>query len=393
MRVTNAATYRKYASSVNSVHSKLNKSMYKISSGKEYENAAENPLAYYEGKKMDNQYQDIETKLDLIADIKNRLYQQEAGATSIQNTLSAAKVKLQYIRNDTNNAADGNVPDIIKEDLIQKMQSMVNDLNAQYQDYFIYGGNDLSTAPFTLSSDGKTLTYNHTFPGETEVTTIEMTLEEKNGKYDYSYSMTYPVTTTDADGNKVTTMESTDDTDAVQDKLLKAMSEQGRVDIGYGTIRETSTLLDTYTGGLNLLTGISSDEINANIDPALITERLLDSPIGLIGQAVCEIEDYVAGGDKGDFSDAMGDLMDKMTQAEQYVATVYSDLGNKYSLLESTETRLNSLSDGLEEQYREKLGADPYEAITEMYSHQYSYQASLQLGSSLLRTSLFDFMS
>ena len=380
MRVTHAATYRKFTSSVNSVHSKLNKSMNKISSGREYENAAENPLAYYEGKKMDNQYQDIETKLELISDIKNRLYQQEAGATSIQSTLSAARVKVEYIRNGTNNdtSQESATLEIVKNDLIQKMQSMVNDLNAQYQDYFIYGGNDLSTSPFSLSGDGMTLTYNHTFPGDTEVTSINMTMGT-DGSYTYE--------AIDASGNPIANAE---------DLLKKAMCEQGRVDVGYGTIRNTETLLDTYTGGLNLLTGISSDEINAAVSTGTtidIGQALTDSPLGILGQTVRAIEKYQDDENLSEFTESMGTMMTKITEAEQYVSTVYSDLGNKYALLESTETRLNALSDGLEEQYSEKLGADPYEAITEMYSHQYSYQASLQLGSSLLQTSLFDFMS
>ena len=55
-----------------------------------------------------------------------------------------------------------------------------------------------------------------------------------------------------------------------KDLLVEAMSEQGRVNIGYGDISNKNpqfsnldvrgTLLDTYTGGFNLLTGINSDE-------------------------------------------------------------------------------------------------------------------------------------
>ena len=62
MRVTNASTYRKFTSSVNNVHLKLNKSMNKITSGAAYETAAENPLAYYTGKKIDQQYLDTKAK-------------------------------------------------------------------------------------------------------------------------------------------------------------------------------------------------------------------------------------------------------------------------------------------------------------------------------------------
>ena len=77
MRVTNNATFRNFSGSVNDVHSRLNKSMNKISSGKAYEKAADNPLAYYEGKKIDNQYLDTLSKLNLIPDVQNRLYQQD----------------------------------------------------------------------------------------------------------------------------------------------------------------------------------------------------------------------------------------------------------------------------------------------------------------------------
>lgn len=138
MRVTNTSAYRNYASSLNSVHSKLIKSWNKISSGKAYESAAENPLAYYEGKKMDNQFQDVETKLDLIKDVMARLSLQESGALSLQETLREAREQVQFLRNDTNNSLeDGSaIVDTKKTDLLQKMHTMVNDLNAQYANYF-----------------------------------------------------------------------------------------------------------------------------------------------------------------------------------------------------------------------------------------------------------------
>ena len=64
---------------------------------------------------------------------------------------------------------------------------------------------------------------------------------------------------------------------------LFAMQEQGRIDIGYGTIKDRETLLDTYTGGMNLLTGITSDESlnSADLNDATKTEDLImDAQIG-----------------------------------------------------------------------------------------------------------------
>ena len=119
MRVTNSSYYRNFTNSINDVHGRLNKSMNKVSSGKAYEKASDNPLAYYEGKKIDNQYQDTLSKLGLITNVKNRLYQQELGARSIQNRLSEAKKKIEYVRSDSNNS-DMQIVQTVRDDLLQK---------------------------------------------------------------------------------------------------------------------------------------------------------------------------------------------------------------------------------------------------------------------------------
>ena len=90
--------------------------------------------------------------------------------------------------------------------------------------------------------------------------------------------------------------------------------------------------------------------------------------------------------------DVLGKTLEAMTDAEQTLTTVYSDLGNKYKLLDDTEDRLNDISDALKVQYKDTVGADPYESIMEMFNNQYAYNASLQIGSKLMGSSLFDFM-
>jgi len=71
---------------------------------------------------------------------------------------------------------------------------------------------------------------------------------------------------------------------------------------------------------------------------------------------------------------------------------VYSDLGNKYNILGSTEERLGLDKINLTEQYKNKLGADPYDSIIDMYAYQQSYTAALKVSSYMYGTSLFDFM-
>lgn len=396
MRVTTAATYRKFTSSVNDVHLNLNKSMNKISSGAAYETAADSPLSYYTGKRIDNQYQDVLSKLTLIKDIDNRLYQQEMGARDIQKLLADGKNQVQYARTATTTGET----DIqtLQQDLIQKTQAMANDLNTQYQDFYVFGGNDISTTPFGLSfeDNGMTFTYNHTFPGEKTVTTFNFRFEE-----DTASPGTYKFTLLGDDGAALTDPDLT----AQQNKLVTAMSEEGRIDIGYGSIHNRETLLDTYTGGLSVLTGLNADAVRALSNEGQnpqnawkeIEARLNASPIALTGRAALAIGEYVnnggsLGGDKGKLDDILGQTIEDMTITEHRVTTVYTDLGNKSRLLEDTENRLTVIKNSLTEQYKDVLGADPYAAILEMYNNQYSYNAALQVGSKLLNSSLFDFI-
>lgn len=123
-----------------------------------------------------------------------------------------------------------------------------------------------------------------------------------------------------------------------------------------------------------------------------VEDRLKDCPIGLLAQGILISDRRMAGGAAGDFSSGMNDLIDKMSSTHSFVGTVYSDLGNKYSLLGDLETKLKKQKQSLEEQYKDKLGADPYQAIMDMFSEQYSYSASLQLGSKIMQSSLFDFI-
>ena len=309
MRVVRSSVYRRYTSSLNDLQSNLNKSMNKVSTGAAYETAADNPLAYYQGKKMDHLYQDAKSKSSILGDIKNRLYQQEQGARDIQKTLSNSKTSMQYVLDSSHNSSKTSVQ-TKRDALLQDVQSMVSNLNSQYQDFYVYGGNDITTAPFSLSGDGKTLTYTHKYSdGTTKTVNMTMAYDKNNNTYSYHLS--------DDDLNN----------------LVTAMREQGRVDIGYGDISNRQSLLDTYTGGLK-------DAANT----------------------------------------------------EHTISTIYSDLGNKYSLVETTKTRLDTLSDNLTEEYKDILGADPYEAITEMFSYQYSYSAALKMGSNLMQSSLFDFI-
>ena len=152
MRVTARTYYQDYAKSVGNLHGKLNESMEQVSTGRKYKAADENPIAYYAGKRMDNQYMDAESKKGIIDDVKNRLYQQEKGALSIQEDMRAVNTKVLAISNDSQNANEGTVG-TYETEFTQRLHSVVNTLNSQYDNFYVYGGNDMTTVPFSLKED------------------------------------------------------------------------------------------------------------------------------------------------------------------------------------------------------------------------------------------------
>ena len=379
MRVTNTSIYRNFTFTANDLHSKLIKSFSKIGgNSKKYESAAENPLAYYEGLNMDTHFQDLESKVSLIKDVKHRMYQQELGARAIQSALTGDKGSKFQVEKALNATSDHtSTLSAVRDELTQSQHEIVNALNVQYQNIYVFGGNDSSQAPFYLSEDGKTLTYRHLFPGDKTTTDITMTLtKQTDGSYEYVI----------------------DDIDSV----VKAMTEQGVMDLGYGYIGDRDSLIDTYTGGLNVLTGITSKTARDMISlgktddlKALIQERMNSSAIALTGQAAFAVQDYIDNPTQdglNTMNKVLGDTLSEIDASSIRLGTIYEELGIKYSRLDDTHTRLLSVQDSLTEAYADKLGADPYEAIMEMVSNQYSYNAALQVGTKLMETSLFDFM-
>ena len=147
MRVTSATYYKDYAQAVQDLHSKLNKTMQQVSTERKYETAKENPLAYYSGKKIDNQYNNIEAQNDVISDVSNRLYQQEQGAQSIQTEMRTIQTRLLQLSNDSSSGELATVK-TFNTDFAQRLQTIANDMNASYENFYVFGGNDTTTVPF-----------------------------------------------------------------------------------------------------------------------------------------------------------------------------------------------------------------------------------------------------
>ena len=407
MRVTARTYYQDYAKSVKDLHTKLNKSMEQVGNGRKFNEAKEDPIAYYAGKRIENQHSDAEAKKTIIDDVKNRLYQQEKGALSIQDDMRTVNTKVVNLKNDTTNANASTV-ETFESEFTQRLHSVVNTLNSQYDNFYVYGGNDMTTVPFSLKEDldgappSVTLTYSHKFPGDEKATelNIKYSYDGTNYKNEFSGKASDGTALGEGDTLKL---------------ILSAMREQGKMSTGYGSLRDRSTLLDTYTGGLNMITGLSSDTLKGLSDTDAINrikgasnggpvvaeeDSLMNSPVALLSKSVLTTHNYVkalktntnVSTAKERFHKDLSDFINQNDDSESRVSDTYRVLGIKYAALEATQSKLDITMDTLQAEYSSKLAIDPYDAVVKMYSYQYSYNAAMKVGANIMQSSLFDFV-
>lgn len=215
----------------------------------------------------------------------------------------------------------------------QIQQSMIQFANTQYKDKYLFGGQHNDTIPFEGS--GADITY-----AGTDVTTgPQADLDALNGEKVY-------------------------------------------VDIGLGIrpgMVNDSNAYDTSMPGISFLGyGQTDDGISKNL-------------IALTGQMSellnCTADQWQAGG-----SERFEDMMTQYKQCYEDAVDAQSKYGVKSNYLETTYERMEELDTSYNTQILDVEYVDDPEAITDYFYTQYTYNAALRVGNSLLSPSLLDFL-
>jgi flagellar hook-associated protein 3 FlgL len=274
----------------------------------------------------------------------------------------------------------------------------------QYENFYVLGGNDATTIPFDMSADGQTLTYHHKFAGDSEATNIRMEYQYNTHKDATTGEVIseggYTYTLIDKEGNPISGKTEDD----AMNELLRAMREQGRMSLGYGNVVNRETLPDTYTGGMNMVTGLSSDALRTMSDSeakSQIRKNMDTSCFGLNARVIKGVENYSStfvDSDTGvqadrdlmyaDLSYSLREMDDSMVR----VSDTFRRIGITTTVLEHVESNLQTQQDSYQQEYTDHMGIPLEEAITKMYSDQFAYNADMQVGSKIMQNSLFDFV-
>ena len=220
--------------------------------------------------------------------------------------------------------------DAIAEELNGQMEEILQTMNARYGDKFLFSGSANSEAPFSLDADGNLLF---------------------NGKQVDAYDKNDP------------------DTYFTENKPVY-------LDVGFGTY---ASGMNTAKSGIKISTS-GVDVLGYGKDENGYPNNLYS----LIGQ----VSGQLKAGDKNGAMDTLAQL--KKKQSNISIAT--SEIGTREKMLERTQNRLETGLVNLQKTQKDLEAVDLAGESINNKAYEAAWMVTLQLGSSLIPPSIFDFM-
>jgi len=197
---------------------------------------------------------------------------------------------------------------------------------------------------------------------------------------------TLTLSTTSTDGTvsagALQTVRQGYDADQDYETLQKYAKEAAYVDLGFGLVFDdvtgevvSSSAFDTALPGIKAM-GYGKDDDGLSNNLIVLTGQLAE---------LLEADEF----DR----EAYGEIWTKLHNQYQKFANEFTTLGAKSQQLEATLTRLTNEKDNIYEQYKDTVGIQEEEAITNYSWAQYAYNVALKIGTSIISPSLLDFMN
>lgn len=339
MRVTQNMITRNFLKNLNRNLSNLAASNQRMSSGRRFSNVSDNVSDTSRALKIRKHIKENEQYLVNVREARSELDSAESNLESISEILKTVQEKALRGMSSTT-STEGRT--IIAREIDNLNKQLLQFANAQYAERYLFGGTNNQTSPFTVDSNGALL-YN-----------------------------TIPVDDIQKDDNGYFYMDGADRKEIPQ-------NEEVYIDVGLGLKIMGDSNVDKTTAVQVSFSGIDIFGYGKNADglPNNLYNILRD-----ISSALSPTFD----------SDKLDASFNQLKEQRDRLMIAITDIGTRESFLAKTVDRveddlanLNVLHDKLE--YID----DPEEA-TNMQMYQYTWLATLQLGSKLIPQSLMDFI-
>lgn len=340
-RVTTNGMMMSYKSNLMNSYKTLGQISEKVTTQRNFNSYAESPAKASQAFQLRRERWRTETQ---IANSKTVTHKFRQAWNSLEKVYQDLGSKLgEYSGLVAMNGDKGAGRSALGDQIIAAADSMVFTMNSKYGDRYIFSAADGDTVPFDWSEDGELL-----------------------------YR-----------GMKV-------DENPPSDELLATLKEQTYVDLGMGMTENdgeliTSSAYPTALNGLEYL-GYGKDEDG---DPKNVISIM--RKMGEIYQA-CDPDSGAYDPDVGTQEDAER-LQGKLHDALNELHARHVELDTRAKFVLENQDRLESLDDTLNEQIVDMEDIDPADAITTLMWAQYSYNAALRIGTSILSQSLIDYMN
>ncbi|MDL2327151.1 hypothetical protein LJC64_00615 [Ruminococcaceae bacterium OttesenSCG-928-A11] len=343
MRITHNMLTRTYLKRMDTALNNLTKSNDKMTSGRAFNKSYENVSDAGRALKVRKLIADNERQLTTIRDAEGRANAAEDGLRAVNSLLIRAEDLVVEGLNGTMSETDRQK---IGTELEKMRDEVFQIMNNKFSDKYLYNaaGNADGSAPFDKDAAGN-LTYNGYNVAELRKNQLTGTIQHSEGG-----------TFKDIDWNT-----------------------SNYVDIGYGyTLDDGTGRINANTAFLDTFSGVDCFGVGTNADGVPINAySLLDSMVSNLNSNNME---------------ALGKDLDAIADSMEYLLTSITTVGARVTTLEDTGGRLEAELIGLQETQGELESVDLAHEIIYNKTFEQSWMVTLQLGSKILPTSIFDFL-
>lgn len=371
MRVTTYGTLLGYKSSLMRSGNQLNAARDKVLTQRNFNSYAEDPAAASQAFQLRRLHSRTSDQLTNSNSMISKFDSAWTSMGTVKKTLEEAFGEIGLV---ALNGSTGTGRQPLGEALSAKADSIVQSLNVQYSDSFIFGGYENKTAPFSWNDD-KGLCFQG-IPVDTGTT------PRPEG------AVPDPATITDKTSEWGKYFE--DPLNSDFKTLASKMHQSLYVDVGAGLSNHedgnfnTSTAFNGAISGLDIL-GFGKD---ADGDPTNAVS-LMKKLSGILKNCSAEDGAYNPPSDEAvavRINDKLKGTMDELTNK-------WTNLDGQAKYLKANKEQLTDTANTLNEQILSLEQVNMADAITDFSWAQYCYNSALKVGNSILSQSLIDYMN
>lgn len=395
MRITQNGMKRQYLRNSNSALERMNSINNRILTERKFMRASDDSTGAANAMIIRKSLSNLDMYEDNLKKVQALYNSAESHLSTLTSTVSKTITQVIYGINGDKSQTERN---IIAGELEQFAEQMRTELNEVYADRRIFGGTNNNDVSFTFDTATRQVSYNGV-PVSAEI------IEKDDGSGGKTYSFGFkdgvvsPITYDDDENAVIPTPKLPADVSATLTAEQITDYEEGRlksydlypgsqpiyVDVGIGIKYDFDDPNDLTTAKVNPDTAMNIT-LNGVDMTGCGTDQDGDS-LNVI-QLAYDAAEAMRNGDVK----TCNRLIDKLHSAEEQVLISITEFGAKSESINFHLTKIDNDRYNLQVQQKDIEAADLTKEITDFKSAQAAYNATLQMGSSVIPNSIFDFI-